>query len=130
MYSTVIDRHPTGITHPIAQPFSSSVPTSATAHLAAGFNQSPPNEIENLIPGAYSIPVKIQGGALNDPTLSGYESPNFISKKEKILPGLDIATPLPDAGINISSASSSDLKEVTAKLSACENKQQKLQICK
>jgi len=130
MYSTVIDRHPTVITHPIVQPISSSVPTSATAHLAAGFNPSPNNEIERLSPGAYSIPVKIQGGAINDPTLAGYESPNFISKKEKILPGLDISIPLPEAGINISSASSSDLNEVSTKLSASNSKDEKLQTCK
>jgi hypothetical protein len=130
MYSTVIDRHPTVITHPIAQPVSSSVPSAASAQLSAGYNPSPPNELERLSPGAYSIPVKIQGGALNDPTLAGYESPNFISKKEKILPGLEITTPLPDAGINISSASTEDLKQLTAKLSASNDKKEKLETCK
>jgi hypothetical protein len=39
---------------------------------------------EKLEQGAYSIPVKVQGGVVSDPTLSGYETPSFIHKKETV----------------------------------------------
>jgi hypothetical protein len=129
MYSTVIERHATVITHPLIQPMSSSVTHAAAQSLSNGMNPSPPSsEMERLTPGAYSIPVKIDGGAINDPTLSGYESPKFIQKKEKILPGVE-GVALPDVGATLSVTSAEDVKEFTAKLGAAQNKEEKLETC-
>jgi hypothetical protein len=130
MYSTVIERHATVITHPTAQLMSSSVSHAGAEALSRGMNPSTPAmEMDKLSPGAYSIPVKIQGGAINDPTLSGYESPKFIQSKEKILSGGDGLT-LPDIGSTLTVTSADDIKEFTAKLGAVQDKEEKLQICK
>jgi len=127
MYSTVIERHATVITHPMIQPMSSSVTSTGAQSLSNGMNPSPPSvEMDRLSPGAYSIPVKIQGGAINDPTLSGYESPKFIETKEKILPGAE-GVALPDVGATLTVTSADDVKEFTAKLGAAHNKEEKLE---
>lgn len=130
MYSTVINSHPTVITHPILAPIVASLPNAATQQLSNGMmsNQAPQDEIAKLSPGAYSIPVKIQGGTINDPTLSGYESPNFIHKNEKILPTADGAL-IPDLPVNVSTVASDDLKEFTTTLGNAHNKQEKLDTC-
>ena len=127
MYSTVINNHSTVITHPILEPIVNSLPTAGTKQLANGMLPNE-EEITKLSPGAYSIPVKIQGGAINDPTLSGYESPNFIHKNEKILPIVN-GVVLPDLPINVSTVASDDLKEFTTKLGNAHNKQEKLDTC-
>jgi hypothetical protein len=129
MYSTVIDRHPTVITHPLLQPLSSSVPSNASKALSANMIPSPQNELEALSPGAYSIPVKIQGGALNDPTLSGYESPNFIHKKEKVIPSANPAFNQ-NVAVTLQQAGAQDLQDLTHELDACHNKQEKIETCK
>lgn len=130
MYSTVINNHSTVITHPILAPIVASLPTSATQQLANGMmsNEAPQEELAKLSPGAYSIPVKIQGGTINDPTLSGYESPNFIHKNEKILPTANGAI-IPDLSVNVSNVASDDLKEFTTQLGNAHNKQEKLVTC-
>jgi len=87
MYSTVIQRHATSVVHPVPQPVNYGVRPNASA----AFAQSAP---EPLVPGAYSIPVQIGGGnTIQDPTLSGYETPNFIHKGEKVLPNSNIHAP-------------------------------------
>lgn len=129
MYSTVIERHSTVITHPIPQPMATSVSHNAAQTLSSGMNPSPPsNEMERLSPGAYSIPVKIQGGAINDPTLSGYESPKFIQSKEKVLNGSQDKS-LPDLGASLSVTSADDIKQFTAELGAVQNKEEKMATC-
>jgi hypothetical protein len=87
MYSTVITSHPTSVIHPVPQPVNYAVQQGTAGAFAH------PEPAAPLTPGAYSIPVKIEGGAINDPTLSGYETPNFIHKGEKRLPASNIHAP-------------------------------------
>ena len=131
MYNTVINSHPTVITRPILAPVSSSISSFGSQQLS---NQAAQEEMLRNNPGAYSIPVKMGSGAVNDPTLSGYESPNFIHKNEKILPGVQ-GVPvvngalIPDMQANVISVASDDLKDFTSQLSQSHSKQEKLDIC-
>jgi len=81
MYSTVINRHPTVIRHQIPQP--TNVGVNAVASSAFAVDPAQTLADHKLQNGAYSIPVQISSGAIKDPTLSGYETPNFIHKGEK-----------------------------------------------
>jgi hypothetical protein len=83
MYSTVINKHSTVITHPVPQPTAVMVPQETNRAMAVDPSQTLPDSNAVLSDGAYSIPVKINSSASRDPTLSGYETPNFISKNEK-----------------------------------------------
>jgi hypothetical protein len=85
MYSTVIERHATSVVHPVLQPVNYGVHPEDAKAFAVKHNEIE-NEASKLTDGAYSIPVKIQGEPINDPTMSGYETPNFIHKGEKELP--------------------------------------------
>jgi len=81
MYSTVINRHPTVIRHQTPQPVHIGVHEDTTRAMAIDPAQTLADAPKNK--GGYSIPIKITNGAIKDPTLSGYETPNFISKGEK-----------------------------------------------
>lgn len=84
MYSTVVESHSTAVMHPMIQPKTMvSSPDVTQAFSMDHFQYQIPEA--KLNPGAYSIPIRIQGGAINDPTLAGYETPSFIHKNEKIL---------------------------------------------
>jgi hypothetical protein len=91
MYSTVITSHATSVIHPVPQPVNYAVnPGTSRAFAASQF------ENRELTAGEYSIPVKLEGGSAQDPTLSGYETPNFINTGEKVLPKSNIhAAPQP-----------------------------------
>ncbi len=84
MYSTVVKSHSTVVMHPEPQPTGTSVSPQVAAAFAMD-SPSLPNQPSTLSPGAYSIPIQIQGGAIKDPTLAGYETPNFIHTREKML---------------------------------------------
>lgn len=83
MYSTVITKHPTVIKHQVPQPTTVGVHENTARAMSIDPSQTLEDARNNLAKGAYSIPVKISNGAIKDPTLSGYETPNFISKGEK-----------------------------------------------
>lgn len=85
MYSTVVSRHPTVIRHQTPQPTNIGVSYPSARSFAADPSQTL-NDIKTaMAEGVYSIPVQISNGAIKDPTLSGYETPNFIAKKEKTI---------------------------------------------
>jgi hypothetical protein len=83
MYSTVINKHSTVIRHQVPQPVNIGVHEDTTRAMAVDPAQTLADKIKLNRSGAYSIPIKISNGAIKDPTLSGYETPNFISKGEK-----------------------------------------------
>lgn len=85
MYSTVITKHPTVIRHQIPQPVNIGVHEDTTRAMAVDPSETLDDDKRKMANGAYSIPIKISNGAIKDPTLSGYETPNFISKGEKKL---------------------------------------------
>ena len=84
MYSTVINGHSTVIRHQVPQPVNIGVHEDTSKAMAVDPEETLA-EARNKMNGAYSIPIKISTGAIKDPTLSGYETPNFISKGEKKL---------------------------------------------
>jgi hypothetical protein len=133
MYSTVIERHATSVVHPIPQPTNYGLhPQAAQAFQVS--HQEIQSEAAKLTPGAYSIPVKIQGGAINDPTLSGYETPNFIHMKEKQLPTngshaqADIQHINPET--HMQNAIQQDIQTFVAQFDNAHDKQERTKICK
>jgi hypothetical protein len=125
MYSTVIDRHATSVVHPVPQPTNYQVHPAA----ARAFQSEPQLDVIKSTPGAYSIPVKIQGSGINDPTLSGYETPNFIHKGEKKL--------APNSGshhpVNIQTdmqmTVQDDIQSFVAQFDNSHDKEERIKIC-
>ncbi len=85
MYSTIINRHSTVIRHQVPQPVNIGVHEDTTRAFAVDPAETLADARNKMANGAYSIPIKISNGSFKDPTLSGYETPNFISKGEKKL---------------------------------------------
>jgi len=132
MYSTVIDSHHTNIRHQVPQPTKVTMETDATR----AFNVDPAETLSDhkagrLENGSYSIPVKIESGASADPILSGYESPNFIHKKESVLnAGSDIQTGfILDPEVYLKSKFQQDLNSVTEQLDKTSIKEEKIAVC-
>lgn len=134
MYSTVIDRHPTIIKHQIPQP------RTITAHPDAlkSFNINPADsladKLRNSQPvGEFSIPLRLESGAINDPTLSDYETPNFIHKNENILNNHLIPISDNPLGVNpevfLKSNFQRDINTVLANLDHTKDKAQKISVC-
>merc|ERR1712151_479718 len=80
MYSTVINSHPTIIKHQTPQPKGIGVHPAAAAAFAVDPNQTA--AMEKIPNGAYSIPVQMN--AASDAGKDGYETPNFLHKKETV----------------------------------------------
>lgn len=127
IYSTVITSHPTAVIHPVPQPVGYAV-HQQTAGAFGTDSRSIQSEISKMRPGAYSVPVSIQGGAINDPTLSGYENPTFISKGEKALPNPP-AQQLHPIG-HIQNEMKDEIKTFVDQLDNAKDKQERIQICK
>jgi len=134
MYSTVIDRHPTIIKHQIPQPM------VITAHPDAlkSFNINPADTLSDKLinsqpNGEYSIPVRLQSSAINDPTLSDYETPNFIHKNENVMKNHLLPSSNSPLGINpevfLKSNFQRDLNTVLANLDHSKDKAQKISVC-
>jgi hypothetical protein len=123
MYSTVIERHATTVVHPVPQPTNYAVHQDAarTFDLSSEIHA----EAAKINPGSYSIPVKI--GPSNDPTLSGYETPNFIHKGEKKMennhPAGNIAPSLEDS-------MKQDIETFVAQFDNAKDKQERVSVCK
>jgi len=83
MYSTVINKHSTVIRHQTPQPVNIGVHEDTSRAMAFDPSETLADARNAMPDGAYSIPIKISNGAIKDPTLSGYETPNFIAKGEK-----------------------------------------------
>lgn len=133
MYSTVINSHPTVIRHQIPQPTTVGMPTDS----AKAFSVNPADTLsdkraQSLAKGAYSIPVKIQSGASKDPTLSGYETPNFIQKKESAKnENTDIQTGfILDPEVYLKSKFQEDLNFIAGQLDRSKVKEEKIEVCK
>ena len=132
MYSTVIERHATTVVHPVPQPINYAV----RADQAKAFQVSQSDiqaEAAKMTPGAYSIPVKLQGGAINDPTLSGYETPNFIHKGERELPangGHAQATQAVNPEAHMQSSIQQDIQTFVAQFDNAHDKQERTTVRK
>jgi hypothetical protein len=125
LYSTIISSKPTSISHPIVQPEGIKMPKQAMEAFKIENNQLQ-NEVEKLPPGAYSIPVKIQPGTINDPTLSEYVTPNFIQKKaHKIYNTANIEFPQ-----NMKDTVNQDVQMISSQMEAVKNNDDKVKVCK
>jgi len=127
MYNTVIEKHSTVVTHPTPQPTNYATnPLTASA-----FSVDPKElEIQKLSPGSYSTPVKIDGSAFNDPTLSGYEAPNFIHKGEKQIPNKNIHAPANINGVNAQMQSSiqQDIEKFISQFDNAKDKAERTKV--
>jgi hypothetical protein len=78
--------------------------------------------------GTYSVPVRIGGDNTNDPNLNGYETPNFIHKKEINLTGMPGMVQTPRQSIE--EALKVDTQGYINKLNVCKNISDKAKVCK
>jgi len=126
LWDHVITSHKTGVAHPIPQPVTYAVNplTSQAFAIDAGQVQQ-----QAAIPnGSYSIPVQISGEASQDPTLSGYESPSFIHKKEKIHTQNEIKKTINSPESTISETMEADIKTFIGQFENAKDKEERTQV--
>ena len=130
MYSTVINKHPTVIRHQTPQPVNVGVHEDASRAMAVNPSLTLADKIQKTGNGAYSIPVKISTGAIKDPTLSGYETPNFISKGEKkIQEASEEQITNVDPAIFLKKNMEKDIGEFLAKFDNAKDKTERIKAC-
>ncbi len=131
MYSTVIDRHPTVIRHQIPQPTIVGVKSEVGKAFAI---KSETNFSNINLPNEYSTQIKYQSQAINDPKLSGYDSPNFIHKKENIFNQNEANTQkeviISNTEVFLNMNMQEDINSVISQLENNKDKQAKISICK
>ena len=135
MYSTVINSHPTIIKHQTPQPRGIGVHPAAAAAFSVDSAQTLA-EKEKIPNGAYSIPVQMN--ASPDANQNGYESPNFMHKKEtikeqtseganKARTGTEFATE--DPAVFLKSSMERDINEFTAQFDNTRDKAERIAAC-
>lgn len=131
LYNTVIGRHQTSISHPVPQPTNVATNRPTGAAFSTGAQQI--QELQRLNPGAYSVPVKIQGGSIRDPTLSQYENPIFIHKGEKQVNGSSNIHSAPSTvgspQMNMERTIKEDIQKFISQFDNAKDKQERTQIC-
>lgn len=131
MYSTVINRHPTVIRHQVPQPVNIGVHEDTTRAMAVDPAETLADAQKRGLNGAYSIPIKISTGAIKDPTLSGYETPNFISKGEKKLQeSSEEQMQNVDPAIFLKKNMEKDIGQFLAQFDNSKDKTERIQACK
>lgn len=129
MWTDVISSKKINVVHPVPQPVNYAVHPDAANAFAARKEEAGPEA--PLTPGAYSIPVKIEGGSIQDPTLSGYETPNFIHKGERTLPDKNIhSTPKTVANpqVHMQETIQKDIQTFMSQLDNAKDKSERIQI--
>lgn len=130
MYSTVINRHPTVIRHQVPQPVNIGVHEDTTRAMAVDPAQTLADKIKLNGNGAYSIPIKISNGAIKDPTLSGYETPNFISKGEKKVEETSEGQALNvDPAVFLKANMEKDIGQFLAQFDNAKDKNERIKAC-
>ena len=79
--------------------------------------------------GAYSIPIKISKEAAKDPNLSGYETPNFISKGEKKVQETSEEQVNVDPAVFLKKNMEKDIGEFLAQFDNAKDKDDKINAC-
>jgi hypothetical protein len=83
--------------------------------------------------GKIAIPVKLQMGEkyLNDPLMSRYEDPSFLTTKKEDKKPQEINVPkMPMISPNLQATSANDVKMIKKKLDKTKSKKEKLKACK
>lgn len=130
MYSTVVSRHPTVIKHPIPQPMNIGVNHNTARQFAVDPAQTLADARADNLKGAYSIPVQIRSGAIKDPTLSGYETPSFISKKEEKIKSSTEELAVVDPAQYLKVSMEKDIGTFLAQFDTAKDKAERIQACK
>jgi hypothetical protein len=100
-----------------------------TGEATAAFGLSEENFQQNIAPGAYSVPVRIEGGNINDATLSGYETPSFIHKKETQLPNIGGGAMPFAPQQTLEGSIHEDINEFSAEFNTCLSMKDKATVC-
>jgi len=132
MYSSVITKHPTAIKHQIPQPVTIGVHADTARAMAIDPAQTLADAKKNLANGAYSVPIKINSDSIRDPTLSGYETPNFISKGEKKIKenSQEELSSILDPAIFLKSNMEKDIQQFLAQFDNSKDKAERIHSCK
>lgn len=126
LYDTVIQPTSTGVSHPVPQPVSYGV----SGHVAEAFAHHEEEVAPTLNQGSYSIPVSLQGGQLNDPTLSGYETPSFIHLGEKQIDASNIHSDAitSDPAVHLKNTMEGDIETFVKQFDNAKDKQETVGI--
>ena len=132
MYSTVITSHPTVIKHEVPQPMGIGVHPAAAGAFAVDSAQTLA-EKERIPNGAYSIPVQIN--ASSDSNKDGYETPNFMHKKERKIQESEESQSQTEASsqdpaIFLKSSMEKDINDFTAQFDNTKDKAERIAACK
>jgi hypothetical protein len=122
LYDTIVTPHSTSIMH--GEESNNNIGGfNMNSGMATMFNES---QKEAMKFGEISIPVKLETHSLvRDATLSGYETPLFLSKGQKKLPKKIKIPKNPMFSPNLVARSTADAKRIKGKLSAAKNYRQK-----
>lgn len=131
MYSTVIERHQTGISHQVPQPTNIGINVNAARSFVVESSEPAKDiKVEKIQKGAYSIPIKIDSSLGGNPTLSSYETPNFIFKKEKVHEESKSSENLSiDPEVFLKSSFTEDVNKFVAELDNSKTKAEKIGAC-
>lgn len=136
MYSTVINSHPTVIKHETPQPRGLGVhPATAGAFSVDSAQTLAMAEREKVPQGAYSIPVQMN--AASDANKDGYETPNFMHKKERKIQESNqsesqsqTGTDSQDPAVFLKSSMEKDINDFTAQFDNTRDKAERIAACK
>ena len=130
MYSTVINSHPTIIRHQTPQPSNIGVHPAAAGAFSVDSAQTLA-EKQHIPIGAYSIPVQMN--ASSDANKDGYETPNFMHKKErKVSEGTENGSEASnmDPAVFLKSSMMRDISDFTAQFDNTKDKAERIAACK
>jgi hypothetical protein len=136
IYESVIRTHRTSIKHPgfgKGNPIGLNVSGEAMNQFR---QQTELDRLHSSGNGKLAIPVKLEMSEnfLNDPTMSRYENPSFLStksqKKKEKGPKVIHVPKMPMISPSLQATSAKDIKMIKKKLNAAKSKKQKLKACK
>jgi hypothetical protein len=131
IYESVIKTHRTSIRHP-GYGHGEQIGLNVGSEAMNQFMRK--TEIENLRKkgeGKIAIPVKLQMNEkiFNDPTMSRYENPSFLSTKSEQKPKEINLPKMPMISPELKATSAKDVKMIKKKLDKAKNKKQKIKAC-
>ena len=137
MYSTVINSHTTAIKHELPQPRGLGVHPAAAGAFAVDPAQTlamHEKEINQVPSGAYSIPVQMNAAThVGD----GFETPNFIHKKERKVSeseenqsGMQTGSESSDPAVFLKDNMQKDISDFTAQFDNTKDKAERIATSK
>ena len=132
MYSTVINSHTTAIKHETPQPKGLGVHPAAAGAFAVDPAQTLAMHEKEIPAGSYSTPVKMNANSNNG---EGYETPNFMHKKERKITESEESESESEASntdpaVFLKSNMQKDISEFTAQFDNTKDKAERIATCK